>query len=281
MNIINDKAYIVVNNSAKIEVASVDSMHSVATIAGGFFQSPRFILQVDENKAYVSDWGGGFGGAIVVIDLDSNIQTGYIYNGASPEGMVIVGGKVFTTDGGFGWSGSSPRVSVINTTTNEIESTIDVGDIPRSIQVDANGDVWVLCEGAANYDPTWSYIESHTHAQLIKINGVTAQIEETFVFADSTQHPSNLVINDAGTTLYFSNGGWTKAVYAFDISATELPTTALINKSFYGLGCSNGYIYGTDVVDYVQSGWSFRYSTDGIVVDSVQVGIIPTGYCFN
>ena len=281
MNIIGDNAYILVNGSAKIEVASVDSMYHVTTIEGGYFQSPRYILQVDENKAYVSDWGGGFGGSIIVIDLDSNIQTGIIYHGASPEGMVKVGNRVFTADGGFGWSGSSPSVSVINTTTNEIESTIDVGDIPRSIQLDANGDVWVLCEGAANYDPTWSYIESHTSAQLIKINGVTAQIEETFVFTDSTQHPSNLVINDAGTTLYFSNGSWSKAVYAFDISATQLPTTALINKSFYGLGCANGYIYGTDAVDYVQSGWSFRYTTAGSVVDSVQVGIIPGGYCFN
>ncbi len=281
MNVINDKAYIVVNGSAKIEVSSIDSMTHVSSIEGGYFQSPRYILQVDENKAYVSDWGAGFGGAIVVIDLDSNIQSGFIFNGSSPDGLVKTGDKVFTADGGYGWSGSSPRVSVINTITDEIESTIDVGHVPRSIQVDANGDVWVLCEGATNYDPTWSYIESHTAGQLIRINGVTAQITETFIFADSTQHPSNLVIDDAGTTLYFNNGGWTKAVYAFDISDTELPSTSLINKSFYGLGCNGGYIYGTDAVDYMQSGWSFRYTTSGTVVDSVQVGIIPGGYCFN
>jgi len=147
MNVIDGNAYIISNGSSKIEVASVDSMFSVATIVGGSFQSPRYILKTGDNKAYVSDWGGGFGGFIVVIDLDSNIQTGMIYNGASPEGMVKVGNKVFTADGGFGWSGSSSKVSVINTLTDAIESTIDVGDIPRSIQTDANGNVWVLCEG--------------------------------------------------------------------------------------------------------------------------------------
>ena len=278
MNIINDNAYILVNGSSKIEVASVDSMIHVASIEGGFLQSPRYILQVDENKAYVSDWGGGFGGTIVVIDLDSNIQTGIIYNGSSPEGLVKSGDKVFTADGGYGWSGSSPRVSVINTITNTIESTIDVGDVPRSIQVDENGNVWVLCEGATNYDPTWSYIENHTPGQLIRINGITAQIEEIFVFADSTQHPSNLVINDAGTTLYFSNGS---SVYTFDVTDTALPTTALINKSFYGLGVHGGYVYGTNAVDYTQSGWSYKYTTEGAIIDSVQVGIIPGGYCFN
>jgi len=60
-----------------------------------------------------------------------------------------------------------------------------------------------------------------------------------------------------------------------------LSSTALINKSFYGLGSANGYIYGTDAVDFSQQGWSFRCSTDGSVIDSVQVGVIPGGYCFN
>ena len=51
--------------------------------------------------------------------------------------------------------------------------------------------------------------------------------------------------------------------------------------TFYGLGCNDNYIYGTDVVDYVQQGWSFRHTENGVAVDSVRVGIIPGGYCFN
>ena len=41
MNIIDEKAYIVVNNSSKIEVANIDSMNSIATIQG--LISPRYI----------------------------------------------------------------------------------------------------------------------------------------------------------------------------------------------------------------------------------------------
>jgi len=55
----------------------------------------------------------------------------------------------------------------------------------------------------------------------------------------------------------------------------------LINRSFYGLGFNDGYIYGTDAVDFTQSGWSYKYTADGSIIDSVQVGIIPGGYCFN
>jgi hypothetical protein len=64
------------------------------------------------------------------------------------------------------------------------------------------------------------------------------------------------------------------------VNDTELSTTALINRSFYGLGFDNGYIYGTDAVDFIQSGWSYKYTAAGTIVDSVQVGMIPGGYCF-
>jgi hypothetical protein len=60
-----------------------------------------------------------------------------------------------------------------------------------------------------------------------------------------------------------------------------LPTVPLINRSFYSIGFNNNHIYGTDAVDYVQQGWSYRYAVDGSVVDSVRTGIIPGGYCFN
>ena len=34
---------------------------------------------------------------------------------------------------------------------------------------------------------------------------------------------------------------------------------------------------GTDAVDFTQSGWSYKYASDGTIIDSVQVGIIPGG----
>ena len=142
--------------------------------------------------------------------------------------------------------------------------------------MDANGAVWVLTGGFTEYDADWNVV-SETAGNLVKIVGNT--IEATYAFAVGN-HPQDLVIDDAGTTLYYSDGSWSKAVYAFDVNNTALPTTALINKSFYGLGVHGDYIYGTDAVDFTQSGWTFRHTLDGSVVDSVQVGIGPGGYCF-
>ena len=269
MNIINDNAYILVNGSSKIEVASVDSMYSVATIDA---VSPRYIAKVNDNKAYVTDWGIN---GVQVIDLLTNTISSTIACGTGPEGITVANGFAYVCNVG-GW-GLDNTVSVINTTTDAVETTLIVGDKPNSVVVDVNGAVWVLTGGFTEYDDDWNVV-SETAGNLVKI--VNNTIEETYAFALGN-HPQDLVIDDAGTTLYYSDGSWSKAVYAFDVNDTELPTTALIDKSFYGLGVHGGYVYGTDAVDFTQSGWSYKYTADGTIIDSVQVGIIPGGYCFN
>jgi YVTN family beta-propeller protein len=269
MNIIGANAYVLVNGSAKIEVASVDSMNSIATIDA---VSPRYMAKVSDTKAYVTDWGIN---SVQVVDLTTSTISSTITCGTGPEGIVVSNGFAYVCNVG-GW-GLDSTVTVINTATDAVENTLTVGDKPNSAVVDANGDVWVLTGGYTEYDAAWNVI-SETPGNLIKIVGNT--IEATYAFSVGN-HPEDLVINDAGNTLYYSDGSWNKAVYAFDILATELSSTALINKSFYGLGSANGYIYGTDAVDFSQQGWSFKYSTDGSVIDSVQVGVIPGGYCFN
>ena len=269
MNIINDNAYILVNGSSKIEVASVDSMYSVATIDA---VSPRYIAKVNDNKAYVTDWGIN---GVQVIDLLTNTISSTIACGTGPEGITVANGFAYVCNlGGFGLDNT---VSVIDIETDIVVSTLEVGDRPNSAVVDANGAVWVLTGGFTEYDADWNVV-SETAGNLVKIVGNT--IEATYAFAVGN-HPQDLVIDDAGTTLYYSDGSWSKAVYAFDVNDTALPTTALINKSFYGLGVHGGYVYGTDAVDFTQSGWSYKYTTEGTIIDSVQVGIIPGGYCFN
>ena len=103
---------------------------------------------------------------------------------------------------------------------------------------------------------------SETAGSLVKI--VNNNIEETYMF-EVGDHPQNLVINDARTDLYFSNGSWSKSVYSMKISDTQLPDIPLINRSFYALGFNDGFIYGTDPVDYSQQGWSYRYMANGTI----------------
>lgn len=270
MEIIGDNVYIVVNGSSKIEVASEDSLISIATING--LTSPRYIAAVSENKAYVTDWGVN---GVQVIDLLDNSITSTITCGNGPEGIVVSNGFAYVCNVG-GW-GLDNTVSVINVETDVVETTLTVGDKPESAVVDADGAVWVLSGGYTEYDANWNIV-SQTAGSLVKI--VNNNIELNLPFAEGN-NPSDLIIDDYGSNLYFSDGSWSKVVYSMSISDTELPSTPLINRNFYSLGYNDGYIYGTDVIDYVQQGWSFKYTNSGSLTDSVMVGIIPGGYCFN
>ena len=271
MEIINEKAYIVVNNSSKIEIANIDSMTHVATING--LISPRYILQVSNEKAYISDWGIG---GIHVLDLNTNSIISTISTGQGPEKMLFKDNKAYICNvGGFGLDNS---VSVIDTENDVLITNVSVGDKPNSIVEDANGNIWGLAGGNTEYDANWNVV-AETPGELTNINSETYNLDGSIVF-EVGDHPKDLIIDDNGTTLYFSNGNWSKSVFSFNIYNNMLSTNPIIAKSFYSIGFNDNYIYGTDVKDYVQNGWTYKYKTNGEVVDSSEVGIIPGGYCF-
>ena len=270
MTIIDENVYIVVNNSSKIEVASIDSMISLGTIED--IVSPRYIIEVSSTKAYISDWETN---SVHVIDLNNLEILSTINVGNGPEKMIYSNGYVYVCNVG-GW-GYEKTISVIDANNDIVINTIEVGDKPNSIVLDVNDNIWVLCGGYTEYDANWNIV-SQTAGSLVKITGNS--IMSTFNF-DVGNSPSDLVINDNGTSLFYSNGSWSKNVYKFNVSDLELPTTPIISRNFYGLGYDDGYIYGSNAVDYVQNGWSYKYTESGTIVDSVQVGIIPGSYCFN
>ena len=270
MSIINENAFIVVNNSSKIEVASIDSMISVGTIEN--ISSPRYIVKVSNTKAYISDWGSN---SIHVLDLNNLEVLSTINVGNGPEKMIFSNGYVYVCNVG-GW-GYEKTISVIDAQNDIVTNTIEVGDKPNSIVSDVNGNIWVLCGGFTEYDANWNVI-SQTAGSLVKITGNSVVSTLNFQVGNN---PSDLIINDNGTSLFYSDGSWSKNVYKFNITDLELTNSPLISRNFYGLGYNDGHIYGTDAVDYVQNGWSYKYTESGTIVDSVQVGIIPGDYCFN
>ena len=200
-----------------------------------------------------------------------------ITTGTGPEEITISNGHAYVCNVG-GW-GLDNTISVIDIDSDIVSSTIEVGDKPNSCVVDVNGDVWVLTGGYTEYDANWNIV-SETAGVLAKINSYTNTIDVSYNF-EVGNHPEDLVINSNGDKLYFSDGSWSKSVYEFNITASSLPTEAIINRSFYDLAYNNGYIFGSDAVDYVQNGWSYQYNESGTLIDSMQVGIIPGGYCFN
>ncbi len=265
----NDLAYIVVNNSQKIEVVNRYTFESVATIDGGLL-NPRFMAFAN-GKGYVTNWGDGTDAEddfVAVINLESfSVEDTY----AVPEGPeAILANEEFVYVAHQGGFGQNNIVTVINANTNTIASSITVADRPNSMQF-SDGALWVLSGG----NPSWTGNE--TPGQLDKIDTTTNTVEVTFSFAQ-TEHPGFLSVD--GDDLYYLMDG---NVFNLTISDTVLPTTAAIaGVAFYDMTVNNGKLYGVDAKDFASNGTLEVYDLTTNTLDaSLEVSIIPGGIYFN
>lgn len=275
MTIHNGHAYVIVNNSQKVEVLKSTDFTSLHTIGG--LMGPRYMVAAG-NKGYISDW---FANEIKVVDLTSHTITKSIPVGNGPEQMAIIGNVLFVTNvGGFGMDST---VSIINLTSETNVGTLQVGTNPNSIVTDANGKMWVLCGGSTGPDYIGGTADDIA-GSLYKINPLNFTTEMKFEMA-TFMHPVKLQTNGTKTDLYFLAGtdGYTGKIMKLDINATTLNPLLFANKEFYGLGIDpvSGIVYGGNVPGFTQNGYIFRYSTSANLVDSMEVGIAPNWFTFN
>ncbi len=275
MSLINGKAYFVVNNSNKIEVTESYPLKTAAVIHG--LSMPRYIVAVSGNKAYVSeyiDFSGG-NGRLSIINLTTNKITGTITVGVQPEKMLVYNGKVYVCNS------SDNKISVVNTSTDLVENTINLTFGSNSIVKDANDKLWVSCAGKVVYDPNPPYLidlANSTAGALVRIDPSTGLVEATMPFSDVSGTPSKLCINGTSDKLYYS---YLNAIYDQDISSGTLSATPIITRSFYGLGVDpvTNYIYiGT--YGFTSNQKMIRYHKNGNAIDSTTVGVGPNGFVF-
>ncbi len=258
---INNNAYLVVNNSSKIEVVELGSFNSVATITG--FNSPRFLLPINNTKAYVTDL---FSNSIQIVDLANNVISGSIALSGWTEELILHNDSVYVCDM------TNDNLLIINPAIDVLIDSVKLGVQPNSMVKDQNNRLWILCDGG--------YLNLY-NPQLIKYNPQTRTIEATYVFPNLIESPTDLKINAAGDQLYFINS----AVYRMGINAATLPATPFIPSNsnvFYGLGIDpvTEDVYVSDALDFVQNGVIFRYSSSGSLIHQFNSGIIPGDFIF-
>lgn len=266
MTIIDSLAYIVVNNSGKIYIINKNTCKYSAKITN--LTSPRYMLKINEQKAYLSDYKDK---RIVVINLLSNTISGYININHTSEKLVKFNNKVFVTS----WSYDN-KVMVIDSEVDLLIDSIIVGKQPNSIVIDKNNKLWVLCDGGF-YGSSYG----QENAKLIRINPTNNQIEKTLAFSDINMSPTELSMNMTKDTLFYLNNG----IFKQSINEENLNSSVFItqaNQLFYGLSLDSvtGKIYISDVVDYVSNGTIYIYSQSGKLLNSYKAGVNPGEFCF-
>jgi len=268
MGFSGENAYIVANNSHKIEVVNRYTFESIATITEGL-DNPRHFAAIG-TKGFVSNWGDPFNNDddfIAVIDLNTNTVVASIPVSFGPEKMVVNDGNLYVAhQGGYG---QNNIISIIKTSTNALISAIVVGDVPNSLVVSGNS-LWILCGGNPDYTG------NETNGSLVELNMDNQVIEQTFNF-ELTQHPSGLTMDDIN--LYYGLNG---AVFSMEESDISLPTESIINGLFYSITAYRGILFATDAGDFTSNGTLkiFDLSTNN-EIESIEVGIIPGGVYFN
>lgn len=270
---LGDYAYIVVNNSHKIEVVNRYTFEKVATITTGL-DNPRFIA-FSGVKGYVTNWGDPTDTEddyVAVLDLSTNTVASSISVAEGPEAIVENNGKLYVAHkGGYGYGDT---VSVINAASGTVETTVAVGDVPNGLEID-NGKLYVMSEGK----PSWAGTE--TAGKLTVVNLTDNSVSGNLDFADAT-HPGNLVIEDS--KLYYTVDA---DIYVMDVTASTLPTEALFATTeqgvygVYSFEVKNDKIYVGDAGDYNSNGKVYIYSLTGTLEQTFTVGVIPAGFYFN
>ncbi|MFK7983503.1 MAG: YncE family protein, partial [Saprospiraceae bacterium] len=274
MTIIEDKAYLVLNNSQKVEVVNLNNFTSLGTIED--LISPRYLTPINETTAYVSDI---YGAAISVVDLTTQQEMTKIPFGSASEEMIKIGNEMFVAQPSLSINTkkSSNQIFVINTLTNQVTDSIQIGYNPSELQLDSNNKLWAICNGEQNFG------NSDKLGGIYRINPLTKEVEAAFPFSNSpVSFAPRLVMNSAKNKLYFLKVD----VFELSINATVLPDTPIIpanGRDIYGLGVNptNDNIYIGESGNYQQRGTVTIYDSTGNELNSFKAGVAISGFYFN
>jgi hypothetical protein len=269
----NNLAFIIVNNSHKIEVVNRYSLEHIATIESGL-NNPRYIA-FSNGKVFVTNWGDAANPNDDFVAIYS--ISDYSYNTSvpvaeGPEKIIEQNGKLYIAHSG-GWNQGN-QITVINGISHSVVTTITVGDIPNALAPE-EGFLYVLCEG----NPSWT--GSETAGKLVKINVSNYTVSSSLEFAPG-EHPSHLAIEN--NAIYYTLN---RAIYKTTLNTTSLPTTAFFSTTaqevsgIYSFGFLNNNFYIGDALDYNSNGKVYIYSSNGTFQRSFTAGISPKGFFLN
>jgi len=270
MSFHNDKAYIVVNNSQKMEIVDKRSFKSVDVIEG--LSYPRQFMGINNEKGYLTDGSSSNGNNahVLVIDLNSYSIADTIEVGKGPESMLKMDDKVYVTN--LGGYSTGETVSVVDSEADTLLENINVAVKPADIASDANGNIWVYCKGTYNTS-NYTY-----NAKLVKIDSESYETTTYDVGEISSFGNYLMAISPNKETIYYAGPN---GIYAMDVNASNIPASASIEEVPYGINVhpESGNIFCL-VSAGSSSGYAIRYDAEYNLLDSTKVGINPNSVVF-
>lgn len=261
MDIVGDRAYLVLNNSNKIEVVEMDSFRSVGTITG--LTSPRFIQFVAFDKAYVTDL---FANEIAIINPQTFEKTGSIPLKGWTEEMTFQGNRLYVTNR------NSDKVYIVDINNDVVSDSIQFTYGTAAIEQDNVGRIWVYCTGDE---------QQGIDAGLFSFDPVTKTVLDTFPFPANTAFTPKMAYNPIGNALYIVQDG-VRALSAVTLEFAPEPLVPAEGFTLYGLDIDPriGNVFALDAKDFQQRGEVNIYLPTGEEIGNFPTGVNPNGVIF-
>lgn len=256
-----DKAYLLLNNSNKIQIVDRVTFKKAGEITAQL-NTPRY-MAIANGNLYVSNdkYNGAKFVNVYKLSDNSFVKKIDFASTSTVERVVEAGGNIFVQNASYGFGNT---ITKINTTNNAIEGTpipVPNGDITKTITYNSN--VYVIAQGTAD-----SYIyQINPAGSIVKTTTLTG-------IANGT----NLQID--GGRFYFTSSN---KVYSMDMNATAAPTNPIItavdggaNFTLYGFSVIDGRIFTSDVKGFTQPSEITVYTTGGTVISKFTAGMGAT-----
>ncbi len=268
--IVDTLGFIVVNNSQKVTVVNMKDFKLVKNIDG--FSYPRNVVRADENTVYVSNGNGTADNYIYSIDLTSLEKTDSLEVATGPEKLINVNTKVYAALAG-GWNNDGKSIIEIDPSSFTIINTYEVASVPVDIVADKYDNIWAYCKGVPDYS---NYPDvTYTDSGISRIN-VSTKETDTFPLATiSTYGINNISASNDGSVIYYLNDG----LYSMSAEATQLPSSNLVNRVFYGMDVNpeNGNIVCLDDLNKK----AIVYSKSGVELYNFETAGYPNSVVFS
>lgn len=268
--LINDQYYVAANNSGKIIVLNPETFVQEGVIDFGLGTSPREIVQVTDEKAYVTDlWGSK---AYIVNLNDFSVSTDTIAMGQNPDKLTFHAGYAYAANRGYG---ADSTIFKIDPATDLVVDTLFVSRGPTSMVVDSEGVLWVVCTGySGDYDASWQLIPGTSKPG--GIHGIDLETGEEVAFQELSSAGEDIAINEEDKLVYVSSGG----VLAYDYENNVIADT-VISGSFYAIAYDpvSEQIF-TSTAPYTEAGSVSIYNEGGELQTEFSTGLFPGSFYF-
>lgn len=273
IEIYGSKLYAVVNVSSQVEVVDAStgkSLRQIPLFADGKQREPRKIA-FWKNKALVSC----FDGNVVVIDTTTLQEENTIKVGRNPEGLVVVGDKLYVANsGGLSYPNYDKTVSVVDLNTFSEIKKIDVDINPCVLKADKYGDIYLITRG--------NYGDVKSKLQVIS----TLTDEVTYTFPEL--QISNMAIHNDIAYAYF----WNDKTGSNEIITLNVKNESIISKEFitdgtklttpYGIAVNEATndVFITDANKFTSIGKVYCFDSNGKQKFNFQAGLNPGSMTF-